>query len=91
MLKVPKLCGERKYELPDEYNFLTLFQPTDPWTKKFTLELITDKPYNVGSYTARIKVSLSNYPLIMPVEIPFKIQILPKIEILMLPYFKTEF
>ena len=89
MLKVPKLCGERKYELSDEYNFLTLFQPTDPWTKKFILQLITDKPYNVGNYTARIKVSLSNYPLIMPVEIPFKVQILPKIEILMLPYFKT--
>ena len=58
MLKVPKLCGERKYELPDEYNFLTLFQPTDPWTKKFILELITDKASNIGSYTARIKVSL---------------------------------
>jgi hypothetical protein len=70
---VPKLCGERKYELPDEYNFLTVFQPADPWTQKFILELQTDKPSNIGNYTARIKVSLSNYPLIMPVEITFKV------------------
>lgn len=73
------------YELPDQFPFIYLIAPNDPWTSPFKLYVHTSDWNQLGVYYVHLIASLLDYPSVAPVELEFAVTITDKPN--NLPYF----
>ena len=61
----------------DEYPFLNLIIPANPWNTNFVIELFTLDKNRIGQYTATLEVKLVGYNMPPPLRVTFSVTILP--------------
>ena len=81
------MCGDRVYSIQGNASLVTLIEPPKPWDwEEFQLTLFTTDELMKGNYIYVLKISIKNFPKVIPLLIPFNVEI----TINHAPKFKTD-
>ena len=78
---MPKICGERLYEIQNTLGMLKLIVPINSWDNKIQIQLQTTDTTKMGIFSANLEVSLVTFTTVKTLVVTFSINIY------LMPYF----